>query len=156
MPAGPLRERLTALKNSKIVLINGEKDLNFEKKILEINKTTKIYYSKFKPININQFRNSNLLAFAGIGNPINFFNILKNNNLNIFKEIIFPDHYEFTKSVLLKLISFAHLNNLKIVTTEKDFLSIKHLNLDNIEYLKVELEIENKENLLEEILEVYD
>ena len=156
LPAGPLRERLTALKNSKIVLINGEKDLNFEKKILEINKTTKIYYSKFKPININQFRNSNLLAFAGIGNPINFFNILKNNNLNIFKEIIFPDHYEFTKSVLLKLISFANLNNLKIVTTEKDFLRIKHLNLDNIEYLKVELEIENKENLLEEILEVYD
>ena len=48
------------------------------------------------------------------------------------------------------------MNNLKIVTTEKDFLRIKHLNLDNIEYLKVELEIENKENLLEEILEVYD
>ena len=31
-PAGPLREKLSALEEVDIVLINGEKNTNFEKK----------------------------------------------------------------------------------------------------------------------------
>ena len=38
IPSGPLRENLSILKNVDIVLINGVKDLNFENKILKINK----------------------------------------------------------------------------------------------------------------------
>ena len=40
-----------------IILINGEKNLNFEKKILKINKNLKIFYSYYKPINIDEFKN---------------------------------------------------------------------------------------------------
>ena len=38
LPAGPLRENINSLKNANLVLINGIKNSNFEKKILEINK----------------------------------------------------------------------------------------------------------------------
>ena len=41
------------------------------------NKKIKIYYTKYKAANINEFKNKNILAFAGIGNPVNFFNLLK-------------------------------------------------------------------------------
>ena len=40
--------------------------------------------------------------------------------------------------------------------TEKDFLRIKNLNLDNIKYLKISLEIENRSLLLNKIKKLYD
>ena len=47
LPAGPLRESLNALKNAEIVLINGNKNKNFEEKILNINKNLDIFSSSF-------------------------------------------------------------------------------------------------------------
>ena len=78
-------ERLSSLKKADIVIINGEKDKIFEDKILKINNNLKIFYSFYKPINIDEFKNKRLLAIAGIGNPENFFDLLKKNNLNIEK-----------------------------------------------------------------------
>ena len=47
IPSGPLRESLSGLIEAKIVVINGKKDENFEKKILRINKNLKIFYSSY-------------------------------------------------------------------------------------------------------------
>ena len=41
------------------------------------------------PVNIKQFKNKKLNAFAGIGNPNNFFNLLSNMNLNSAKKNLF-------------------------------------------------------------------
>ena len=76
MPSGPLRESLNAIKETNIVLINGNKDEEFENKIRRINKSIKIYYANYEPENINEFTNKKLLAIAGIGNPLNFFDLL--------------------------------------------------------------------------------
>ena len=81
IPSGPLREELTALRKANCVIINGEKNVTIEKKIFEKNKKIKIFYSKYVAQNIDNFKNKNIISFAGIGNPINFFNLLKNNNL---------------------------------------------------------------------------
>ena len=75
IPAGPLRENLTSLKNANLILINGLKDSHFEKKLLKINENLEFFYSKYYPINISNFKNKKLLAIAGIGNPDNFFNL---------------------------------------------------------------------------------
>ena len=40
--------------------------------------------------------------------------------------------------------------------TEKDYFKIKDFNLDNINYIKVDLEIENKQKLIERIIKLYD
>ena len=45
----------------------------------------------------------------------------------ISREFNFPDHYEFKKDELLKIIDYAKNNNLQVITTEKDF-SIEELN----------------------------
>ena len=50
IPAGPLRENLNSIKNAQIIIINGDKNLRFEKKILGINNNIDIYYSKYKMI----------------------------------------------------------------------------------------------------------
>lgn len=90
IPSGPLREDLSSLKRTNLVFINGEKNADIESKIYNKNKGIKIYYTKYKPTNINEFKNKNVLAFAGIGNPTNFFDLLKKNNINIIEEKNFP------------------------------------------------------------------
>jgi len=81
IPAGPLRESFNSIKKADCVLINGDRNIEFENKINKINKNIKIFYSKYKIKNIENFKNKEIVAFAGIGNPSNFFDLLKENNI---------------------------------------------------------------------------
>jgi tetraacyldisaccharide 4'-kinase len=153
LPSGPLREPLASIKKAQITIINGKKNQDFEKKIKLISNDISIYYSEYMPVNLNQFKEQNLLAFAGIGNPNNFFNLLENNNLNIVKKIAFPDHYNYSIQELNKLVNYAISNNLKIITTEKDHFRIKYYEISSIQYLKIKLEIKNKDKLEKELIQ---
>ena len=154
LPAGPLRENLIVLKSAHLIIINGKKDLDFEKKILKINKNLEIFYSHYKPINLNEFKNCNLLAIAGIANPDNFFNLLEENELIIKEKLVFPDHYKFNESEIKNIIKKAKDKNLKIIMTEKDFYKVKNYATDNINYLKVSMEIDDKQKLLKKLKEI--
>ena len=156
IPSGPLRENLNALKDANIILINGNKDIDFEKKILNVNKNLEFFYSYFKPTNIERFKNKRLLALAGIGNPENFFKLLQENDLNIEKKLIFPDHYEFTKTEIKNIVENAKNKNLQIIMTEKDYFKIKDFNIPEIQYLEVSLEIKQKNKLTQIISKLYD
>ena len=151
-PSGPLREMFSSIKKAQIVIINGSKDEKFERKILANSKNIKIYYSEYLPLNIHEFKNKKLFAFSGIGNPENFFETLLKNNFIIQKRLTFPDHYEFSKLELIKIIAEAKRNNLEIVTTEKDYLRIKKYNLKEIKCFKIKLNILNKKELIYKIL----
>lgn len=153
LPSGPLREPLTSLKDAQIIVINGNNNEDFNKRIKSISDDISIYYSNYVPTNINLFAGQNLLAFAGIGNPDNFFNLLEKNNLKITKKIYFPDHYDYSINELNNLIDYSVKNNLKIITTEKDYFRIKHYNISQIQYLSVKLEIKYKDKFEKEILE---
>ena len=151
-PAGPLRERLSSLERAQIVIINGEKNKIFEEKILNISKNIKIFYSEYLPINIEQFKNKKLFAFAGIGNPNNFFELLSKYNLNVQKKISFPDHYEIKKKEIELITEEAVNNNLDLITTEKDFYRVKDYGFKDLRYLKVDLKIEEKNKFITEVL----
>ena len=156
LPAGPLRENLYALENVDIVLINGSKVQDFENKILNINKKIEIFYSSYKPTNLEEFKNKKLLAIAGIGNPENFFQMMEKNNLNVIKKITFPDHYEFSRNEIQDIIDEAKNSNFQIIMTEKDYFKVNKFNLDKINYLKVTLEIYEKEKFLSKVKSLYD
>jgi len=151
LPSGPLREPFSSIKKSQIIVINGEKNIKFEKKIKNESKNISIYYSKYRPLNIASLMNQNLLAFAGIGNSENFFNLLETNNLKVIEKISFPDHYDYSLKELNNLIDLSVKKNLKLITTEKDFFRIKHHGLSQIQYLGVDVEIENINNFTKEI-----
>ena len=155
-PSGPLRESLGSLRNANILIINGDRSLDFEQKILKIQKDLKIYYSNYKPLNIQEFENKKLLVISGIGNPENFFKILIDNQMNIQKKMVYPDHYEFTKNEMLKIIEYAKKKDFQIVMTEKDYYKIKDFSLENIKYLKVKLEIEKEEEFIKNVMKAYD
>ena len=152
LPSGPLREPLSSLKKRQIVVINGNKNSEFEKKIKNISNNISVYYSKYSPMNIAKFRGKSLLAFAGIGNPENFFDLLKTNNLKVVKKVSFPDHYQYSLMELNDLINYTLENNLKLITTEKDYFRIKHFKLPQIQHLNVKLVISHKKKFENEIV----
>ena len=149
IPSGPLREKFSALNRAQCVVINGKKDTEIEEKIYKVNSKMQIYYSNFKLININKFKDKKIVAFAGIGNPSNFFDLLKENNLNVLNKIPFPDHYQFSKNELDKLILESNNQNAILVTTEKDYCRINESYKNNIECAEVKLEINNKDKFIE-------
>ena len=152
LPSGPLRESINAIKRTQIVVINGNKNELFEKKISSISNKVKIFYSRYLPKNVEEFKNKKLFAFAGVGNPSNFFKLLSDNNLNVHKKLSFPDHYKFSKSEIQKMIDESLKNNLELVTTEKDYFRIKHYGFQHIKFLKIKLEILEKDKLINQIL----
>ena len=151
IPSGPLREELSSLKRADCVILNGEKNINIEKKIYSKNKLIKIFYIKYKSLNIDNFKDKKVIAFAGIGNPINFFDLLKENNIDIIEKIKFPDHYNYTKEDLEKLISKAKSSGGMLLTTEKDFFRIGGNYQKYINCLKISVEMQNKNHFIETI-----
>ena len=156
IPAGPLRENFSVVKDANVILINGNRDYNFERRILDYNSRIDIFYSKYRFVNFKEFKNKKIFAFAGIGNPENFFELISNHGLNLKKKRAFPDHYEFKKSEIEKILDEAENNDYKIVTTEKDYYRLDSNNKKKIGYAKIELEIENKDKFISKILGIYD
>ena len=145
IPSGPLRENLNSIKRADCILINGNRNINFENKISKINKSVKIFYSKYRIKNEENFKNKEVIAFAGIGNPENFFHLLKENNINIKKTYSFPDHYSYSENDFNKIIENK---NIKFITTEKDYLRMNDQQKQRCDFVKIELEIENKNELI--------
>ena len=145
IPSGPLRENLNSIKRADCILINGNRNIDFENKISKINKSVKIFYSKYRIKNEENFKNKEIIAFAGIGNPENFFHLLNENNINIKKTYSFPDHYSFSENDFNKIIENE---NIKFVTTEKDYLRMNNEQKQRCDFVKIDLEIENKNELI--------
>ena len=149
LPAGPLRENLSVIKNYDLIFLNGEKN---NKKILSkfksINKDLKIFEGKYKPLNLKKFNlKKKYLMFCGIGNPHEFEQTLIKYKFNVSKKIIFPDHHKFSNIDLKKLNYNASRDNLTLITTEKDFFRLNKAQRKNIKFLKIKLEIKNREKL---------
>ena len=151
IPAGPLRERLSSLTRCQVVFINGNKNLKNEELIKKYNPRIKIFYTKYEFIDIKHLKNKKLIAFAGIGNPNNFFYSIKNSGLQLDKGISFPDHYDYTKKNIMKLKKYAIESKATLVTTQKDFLRINSDYRTNINSLDIELKIINKDIFIKEL-----
>ena len=154
IPSGPLREDLSALNRANCVIINGEKNIDFENQIFSKNNNIKIFYIKYNPQNIDKFKNKKVIAFAGIGNPENFFSLLKNYKINTIEKISFPDHHKYSEKELEDLINQVKENNTILLTTEKDYFRIREKYKKKIHYLKIKVEIENQNQFIDEIKKI--
>ena len=156
LPAGPLREKLNSLKKYNAVFLNGngEDDTNIKNIIKKYNPTIKIFTSKYTLLkNSNIDKSFNYLVFSGIGNPESFIKTLKDNDYKIIKSLNFPDHYDYRLEDINKIKLEAKKNNAKIITTEKDYLRLNLKNVEEINYVKCELQVENKNELIKFVKE---
>ena len=151
IPAGPLREKINSIKKYDAIFINGNEvdNSDFKSLIKKYSKDIKIFESTYSPVNIEKFDiNERYLVFSGIGNPESFKEILMKNKFNIIKEIIFPDHYNYTQNDIDRIKTQAKKLNATIITTEKDYTKINSSNYDDIKFLQIDLKIENEIELI--------
>ena len=160
IPSGPLREKLNSLKKYDAVFLKNLND-NIDDKINLIrsyNSNIKVFSTNYEITNLNKFDTSkNYLIFSGIGNPKSFRGLLEKNKFRIIEEIIFPDHFTYSKKNIDFIKKRSKEIDAKIITTEKDYLKISKIDPEDIEFLKVETKIDDEINFLNFIKsKIYD
>ena len=154
IPAGPLRENIKEIRKYDIVFINGNKFNTepYKKYFDKHQKNIELFHAKYNQTNIEDFdKDLKYLVFSGIGNHQTFLEMLEENKFNIVNNIEYPDHYEYSKKDLQKIISIAEKNNLQIITTEKDLLRIEESFRKEFKTIKVDLIIKNENKFLEKL-----
>jgi tetraacyldisaccharide 4'-kinase len=116
VPAGPLRAPLDKQWPSVdgIVRIGpGDVPLPSDKPI---------FYATLVPDQtiIDQLKGKRLFAFAGIGRPSKFFEMLAAQGLDAAETEAFADHHPFSASDVARILENAERNGTLPVTTEKD------------------------------------
>lgn len=154
LPAGPLREPAENISRAdKIIVVNKGgslseiQGLNFKTYTLCSFLTDYIYeiHSLEKLQNTSQ----SVLAFSAIGQPEQFYNLIKETGYNLVKTIDFNDHHIYTPDDINLIVQSAKDNNAQIImTTEKDAVKVKEICDNNIYALKLKSEI-NIEELID-------
>ncbi len=145
LPAGPLRQSIKrGLTNIDKVILTGESNKNKKDSSTYFN--IPVIQSNIKTTSVIKIKQKKVLAFCGLANPNKFFDTLKKNGYKISYTRVFPDHYAYKKSDINNLIFDANSRNLKLITTEKDYVKISE-NKNHIHFLPIELELNVKDKI---------
>jgi tetraacyldisaccharide 4'-kinase len=135
LPAGPLREPLSAFKRADAFVFSRTDEANSLIQTIEkINQYSDkpIFHSVHQPrqwislsgkekVPLKVLKGKRVLAFTGIGNPGSFFKTLNKIDIIIADQIVFPDHYWYNEINWKRILKKAEdLHAEAIVTTEKD------------------------------------
>ena len=164
LPAGFLREPLSALKRADIFMltqVSSAPDLDgLMVKLKRINSRALIVESRHEPegisrldqtdelIDLEFIKGKSALIFSGIGNPEGFKNSVCELGIKVVKYFRFADHHDYTQADILRVVGEAKENNLEtIITTQKDAVKIRELKVkgSGILVLKIKLSITKNE-----------
>ncbi len=125
IPAGPLREPIQkGLQRADAVIIAGEDEWGVEFFLKRNQIDLPVLKGQFvaQEKALCGLKGQEVFAFAGIGNPNKFFDLLKNNGIIVKKSLPFPDHYYYTRFDIEQIMKEA--DGLPIVTTTKDAVKV--------------------------------
>ena len=125
IPAGPLREPIErGLKRADAVVIAGADRSGVADIVKKTAPDLPILTGRFEPDpdSVKKLKGQTVVAFAGIGRPEKFFEMLTGLGIPVAKRIAFPDHYFYTRFDLEQLLADA--GDMPLVTTRKDFVKI--------------------------------
>ncbi len=140
LPAGLLREPVTALKRADAVVVTrcdqtAESELTqLEEKLQQVNPDMIIARSTHAPvcaksighkeIALEELKDKKIFAFCGIANPGAFLSTIKNTGANLVGSKIYNDHYHYTDDCLADIYEQAkYLKADLILSTQKDWFS---------------------------------
>jgi len=119
LPAGRLREPLSALRRASILILRAEdRDLEAE---LRRRNITALVWIQHRRLAIPPLSRS--IAFCAIARPDEFFSALRNPGVDIAATSAFRDHHPWTGADLDHLLSLREQHHAEtFVTTEKDWV----------------------------------
>ena len=139
LPAGPLREPATRLRQVDYVITNGvwtgkPADVDVNLMLLAPGRVCSL--ADLKELTVTEFTQkytgSTIHALAGIGNPQRFFAMLDALGISVVPHE-FPDHYQFTRKDFSSIMPGS-----AIIMTEKDAVKCRSLGLESAWYLPVD------------------
>jgi len=172
LPRGILREPLSHLRRTDLFLINQAEEPSvcqlLEKEIHEICPGARVIHSDYDPVglvspeekqeDLGTLRGMKALVLSGIASPHSFSSTLRKCGVKIAGEAIFPDHHLYTAKDLSYIEEKAKGKGAEgIVTTEKDMVKLKILNVSRlpIRALRIEVKIREEREFYQRVMEVF-
>lgn len=137
LPAGPLREKKSAMQRADAIIVIKRKNARPD---FAVPTNVPVFYAKNSEV-CSYDKNTHVVAFAGIGYPDKFFD---NVPCKVVERIYFPDHYQYGDEDIKKLIDLAAKKNAKLLTTEKDWVRLPKWAQKEIKFSALQTEIESK------------
>jgi tetraacyldisaccharide 4'-kinase len=156
-PEGILREPLESIRRADIALITKsdgaglETIREIEYRINLYNPDVPVYTARHMPTSViltsggsespDFLAGRDIYVFSGIANPAHFESLLKTMGANIVKVKKFRDHYNYSQRDINSIKKEA--NNLDIITTEKDLVKLKNLELpEKLSALRIDFSVD--------------
>lgn len=167
LPAGPLREPLSAARRADIVVLTktrpGERleggDLGQDQG------GPPIFYGDLTPTSLvrsvqdgwqelplSLLHRQRVLAVAGIADPLPFYTLLQHHEAELSEVVSFPDHHTYTRADWRTIVTASRGCNL-IVTTEKDLVKLERFPFPTgkLVALRVRMQVSDADRLLTRI-----
>ena len=161
LPRGILREPLESMRRADIVVLTktdlSKRNTEIMNKIKRYNTTAPIFVGNYRSlglvdmkgniIEVNRLKGKSLLIFSGLANHSSFRFILEREGAKVSGELIYPDHFDYSKKDIDEIVKKAgDMGTDMIVTTEKDIVKIPYSDLETqIWALSIEFIIEDGE-----------
>ena len=156
LPAGPLREpAIKGLKRADALILVGEDNWGVKNYLNENHIDLPVLTGHFCPNkdDLKKLEGRQVCAFAGIGNPQKFFDMLVREGIQVVKTQSFPDHYFYTRFDVEDLKKKT--GGAVLATTSKDWVKIPYETRQGLVHIRGDFIFDNPDevwNLLKEIL----
>jgi tetraacyldisaccharide 4'-kinase len=129
LPAGRLREPMSALERAGIVVLTRAYDWTqageLEKQVRRYNKHAMVTRAVTQVTGVGR-EIGPAFAFAGIGNPKAFYDDLGRANVDLLETLSFWDHHRYTAADRARIVQKAQAVGAQVlVTTEKDAMNLE-------------------------------
>jgi tetraacyldisaccharide 4'-kinase len=158
LPLGPLREPISEISRAGIIIITKKENISgsgkdsLTEEIRQYNRKAPIFFSahmprRFMDLRGNAFplewgKEKSFFGLCGIGNPGSFRQTLLSAGVTLTGMKTFRDHHRYSRRDLEVIIDEAGAHSGWIVTTEKDIMRLKGLDLpENLVSLAVDFQV---------------
>ncbi len=173
LPLGRMREPFDSIKRADLVIINRKfsEKKPIPAKLQKFFENVPLFHAFYKAIEIvdlktnesfpiQEFQGQKSLVVSGIARPFSFIKVLEENKIDVQHRLLFPDHKYYTEKEVQKIrMEFYSSNSYSVLTTQKDAVKLSQYSreLDDIDiyFLKIEIEIEEKEKFEKEVLNIF-
>lgn len=163
LPAGPLREPVSAARRADIVIMTkGRTRLKGWLSSLGSKSDPPLFYGALQPtalvhsvrhtwheLPLTFLGHKRVLALASIADPLSFYQMLQDREAKLNEVLTFPDHHPYTQADWQTILTASRRCDL-VVTTEKDLVKLEQFPfpVGTLVALRVRMEVRDAGRLL--------